>query len=143
MEQNTTLGPAKANRRNYPRAPFAMRVQYGAPDDSSKQGYSGMLGGGGIFVETVKPLPTGSKIVLEFSLPPMPSHIRLEGLVVWVRSEFYPVGMKPGMGIEFKKVSEDDRYKILDLVMTVLMGKPDIDQMGKPDITRSGSGQGN
>ena len=143
MEQNVTPGPAKVNRRNYPRAPFSIRVQYGAPNGPSREGYSGILGGGGIFVETVKPLPTGRKILLEFSLPAIPSPIRLEGLVVWVRSEFYPAGMKPGMGIEFKKISEDDRYKILDLVMRVLMGEADIDQMGKPDIHRPGSDQTN
>ena len=139
MAQNTTPGPGNENRRNSPRAPFAMRVQYGSPNALSKEGYSGILGGGGIFVETVKPLPTGRKILLEFSLPAIPSPIRLEGLVVWVRSEFYPAGMKPGMGIEFKQVSENDRNKILDLVMRVLMGEADIDQMGKPDIHRPGS----
>ena len=87
MAQNTTPGPGKEGKRNYPRAQFAMRVQYGAPDGPFKEGYSGVLGGGGIFVETVKPLPTGSKIVLEFSLPAMPSPIRLDGLVVWVRND--------------------------------------------------------
>lgn len=85
------------------------------------------MGGGGIFIEAMHPLPVGSDIVLDFSLPGKEGHIRVEGLVVWVRSEFDSKGLKPGMGVQFKKVLEDDRGKILDLVMRILMGKPEMD----------------
>jgi uncharacterized protein (TIGR02266 family) len=93
-----------------------------------KEGFTGTIGGGGVFIETVHPLPVGTAIVLEFSLPGKTGHVKIEGLVVWVRSEFDPTkGLAPGMGIQFKKIADWDRDKILDLVMRILMGKPDID----------------
>ena len=112
-------------KRNYPRAPLSIRIRYGAASGSLKESFSGIMGGGGVSIETIHPLPVGSEIVMEFSLPGKTGHVRVEGLVVWVRNEFDPKGLSPGMGIQFKKISAADREKILDLVMRILMGKPE------------------
>ena len=85
------------------------------------------MGGGGVFIESVAPLPAGSEIHLDFTLPGRIGHIRVEGIVVWSRPEAKAEGLQPGMGIQFKQVAEDDREKILELVMKILMGKPESD----------------
>jgi uncharacterized protein (TIGR02266 family) len=127
VPSETTTGTPRHKKRNYPRAPLSIRVRYGSASGGLKEGFTGIMGGGGISIETVHPLPVGSEIVIEFSLPGKTGHVRVEGLVVWVRSEFDPKGLAPGMGIQFKKISATDREKILDLVMRILMGKPDIE----------------
>lgn len=121
---STTPRPQK---RNYPRASLSIRVQYGELAKTLKEGFTGTMGGGGVFIETIHPLPVGTGIVLEFALPGKTGHVKIEGLVVWVRPEFDPKGLAPGMGIQFRKVSEWDRETILDLVMRILMGKPEMD----------------
>jgi len=127
MSAETKSDASRSHRRSYPRAPVAIKIHYGELAKAVKEGFTGTIGGGGVFIETVRPLPVGTAIVLEFSLPGKTGYIKIEGLVVWVRSEFDPKGLAPGMGIQFKKVGDFDRDKILDLVMRILMGKPDID----------------
>ena len=128
MSAEVRSATPRPHKRNYPRAPISIRVRYGEPITTPKEGFTGTMGGGGVFIETVHPsLPVGTGIVLEFSLPCKTGHIQVEGLVVWVRPEFDPNGLAPGMGIQFKKISDWDREKILDLVMRILMGKPEVD----------------
>lgn len=127
MSAEVRSATPRPQKRNYPRAPLSIRVQYGELAKTLKEGFTGTMGGGGIFIETVHPLPVGTGIVLEFALPGKTGHIKIEGLVVWVRPEFDPKGLAPGMGIQFKKISDWDREKILDLVMRILMGKPEMD----------------
>jgi type IV pilus assembly protein PilZ len=124
---SSSANAARPRKRNYPRAPVSLRVKYGPSTDASKEGFSGTLGGGGVFIESVSPLPVGSEIHIDFSLPGRIGHIRIEGLVVWSRPEAKSEGLQPGMGVQFKKLMEDDREKILELVMKVLMGKSDMD----------------
>ena len=127
MSSQAASSDSEIRKRNYPRAPLALKIQYGMPSASSKEGFTGTIGGGGVFVETVNPLPAGSSVVLDFSLPGRAGQVRIEGLVVWVRSGFETKEMGPGMGVQFKKVAEEDREKIMDLVMRILMGKSDLD----------------
>ena len=126
MPQKMTSHPSGHKKRNYPRAPLSIRVRYGVPDSNLKEAFTGIMGGGGVSIETVRPLPVGSEIALEFSLPGRSGGIRIEGLVVWVRDEFDPKGLTPGMGVQFRKISLPDREKILDFVMRILMGESDI-----------------
>ncbi len=115
----------QAQNRNYPRAPISIRVQYRDPQRGQKEAFTGVLGGGGLFLDTVAPLPVGTAVHLEFELPGRPEAIRVDGLVVWVREGFDPKGYSPGMGIQFGKVAEADRQFILNLVMAALMGRPE------------------
>ena len=127
MPPETTSRPSRPRKRNYPRAPLSLRVKYGKPASASKEGFTGVMGGGGVSIETVQPLPVGNEVVLEFFLPGKSGHVRVEGLVVWERTEFDPKGLSPGMGIQFKKISTEDREKILDMVMRILMGEPEVE----------------
>jgi Tfp pilus assembly protein PilZ len=49
--------------------------------------------------------------------------VNVDGQVVWVRPEFDPKGFSPGMGVQFKKINEADREKIVEFVMHTLMGR--------------------
>lgn len=125
MSRDATTSPIRPRKRNYPRAQLSLKVRYHAPSSTGKDGFTGTMGGGGVFIETVNPLPLGSEIVLDFALPGRSGHVQVEGMVVWVRDGFEAKDLKPGMGVQFKKVHEEDRDKILDLVMRILMGKPE------------------
>ena len=129
MTQQTTSSDSRPRKRNYPRAPLSIRVRYEVPNDPGKEGFTGTIGGGGIFIETLHPLPEGSDITLDFLLPGKSGQVRVEGLVVWSRPEDDSKGLQPGMGVQFKRVEESDREKILELVMRILMGKPEDDAL--------------
>ena len=65
---------------------------------------------GGIFVNTRNPLPVGSMLHLEFSMPEMNTVTKCKGSVVW---GYYPDPLKdgmdlPGMGIEMMGLSPMD-----------------------------------
>jgi uncharacterized protein (TIGR02266 family) len=122
---NTKSPSPQPIKRNYPRAQLAIRVQYGGPNGRLKEGFTSILGGGGLFVETVHPLPVGSQLVLELVLSTQPEPIRIMGKVVWVRPEFGPKGVAPGMGIQFDQILEKDRQNIISLVTNLLMGRPE------------------
>jgi uncharacterized protein (TIGR02266 family) len=83
------------------------------------------MGGGGLFIDTVSPLPAGTDVSLEFGLPGQPGSVHVEGQVVWVRADFDPKGFSPGMGIQFKAIQEADREKVVQFIMRVLMGQPE------------------
>lgn len=125
MSRNASTSPIRPRKRNYPRAQLSLKVKYQSPSSTGKDGFTGTMGGGGVFIETVNPFPLGNEIVLDFALPGKAGHVRVEGVVVWVRSGFEAKDLKPGMGVQFKKVQDEDRDKILDLVMRILMGKPE------------------
>jgi type IV pilus assembly protein PilZ len=117
-------GPSP-KKRNYPRAPVSIRIQYQGSQKNIMEGFTAIMGGGGVFVDTVAPLPVGTPVSLEFGLPGQTASVKVEGQVVWVRPEFDPKGFSPGMGIQFKKINETDREKIVQFVMHVLLGRPE------------------
>ncbi len=77
------------------------------------------LSRGGVFIRTDLPLPPGSEVDFEFSLPTSGRTVRAEGVVVWSRKR----GMKstssfpehpPGMGVQFKELAQEDIEALLD-----------------------------
>jgi uncharacterized protein (TIGR02266 family) len=88
-----------------------------------KEAFTAIMGGGGLFIDTVSPLPAGTAVNLEFGLPGQSGLVNVDGEVVWVRPEFDPKGFSPGMGVQFKQINEADREKIMAFVMRVLMGQ--------------------
>jgi uncharacterized protein (TIGR02266 family) len=110
-------------KRNYPRAPISIRIQYQEPLKLTKEGFTAIMGGGGVFVDSVSPLPIGTPVRLEFGVPGQPASVEVDGQVVWIRREFDPKGFSPGMGIQFKKINEPDREKVMQFVMQILMGR--------------------
>jgi hypothetical protein len=62
---------------------------------------------GGLYIDTINPLPEGSAISFQFSLPGdgSGSPISGEGRVVWMAH-------MQGMGIHFTRLSDDDRDRL-------------------------------
>jgi uncharacterized protein (TIGR02266 family) len=65
------------------------------------------LSPGGLYIDTINPLPEGSSISFQFSLPGAGSEspISGEGQVVWMAH-------MQGMGIRFTRLSDDDRARL-------------------------------
>jgi uncharacterized protein (TIGR02266 family) len=62
---------------------------------------------GGMYIDTINPLPEGSAIAFRFSLPgdESESPIAGEGQVVWMAH-------MQGMGVSFTRLSDDDRARL-------------------------------
>lgn len=81
-----------------------------ASDSHFFSGLSGDISEGGLFVSTYRPLPVGSEVDLEFSLPGADETLHARGEVRWLRehSEEEP----RGVGIAFASLEDDDRARI-------------------------------
>lgn len=95
--------------RGFPRVPVHLSVSYrdGAELRSS---YVDSLSHGGVFIQTARPLPIGTEIIMEIKLedahePP----IQVRGKVVWERL----VGRQDGMGVQFTEEPPDRLRKLL------------------------------
>lgn len=75
------------------------------------------LGAGGVFIQTNKPLPTGSMIDLTFTIPDSKETLITKGKVIWVQN---PVpdrkDLTPGMGVQFDGFSAEQRRLLEDFV---------------------------
>jgi Tfp pilus assembly protein PilZ len=75
-----------------------------------------MIGGGGLFIEQLDPLPEGSETSLEFSLPASKNMITARAKVAWIRKKFVQKLNYPGMGLQFITISERDRAELIHFV---------------------------
>ncbi|MBX3259997.1 MAG: TIGR02266 family protein [Labilithrix sp.] len=73
----------------------------------------------GIFVRTVEPLKTGTRLLLTFS-PPGAQGFKLEGTVAWV-NDVRPDGdnPNPGMGIRFINLKLEERERLVEVIRTI------------------------
>ena len=107
--------------RAHPRAPLAVKVHYKTPEGKQFDGLTGGIGGGGLFIESSMPLPVGSELSVEFSLPDRPyEHIRAKGKVCWVRSKPDRFTLYPGMGIQFTDIDQKAREHLMELVQSLI-----------------------
>ncbi len=123
MTAEAVTGASPAQRRDHPRAPLSVRVRY-TSSAGAREGFISILGGGGVFIESVEPLPIDSEIAVEVQLPGTPDPVRARGRIVWVRAGFEPTDRSPGMGVAFSQISPQDRQRVVEVVMRTLMGKP-------------------
>ncbi len=89
--------------RSTPRVKAQLQVRYGQHKEHLLNNYSLNISTGGLFLETVEPLPENTPLELEFVLPDRQDPIRCRGRVAWVNSPSGPVKpqLPPGMGIQF------------------------------------------
>ena len=108
------------NSRNHPRAPLAVKVRYTTKEGKKFESLTGGLGGGGLFIESSSPLPRGSELELEFSLPDRPSdRVTAKARVAWVRNKAERYLLFPGMGIEFTDIESAAQKRLEDLVVAL------------------------
>jgi uncharacterized protein (TIGR02266 family) len=104
--------------RKAPRFIARLRVLYGPDPQKLLADYSVNVSTGGLFIETLKLLPVGTLLTIEFILPEKQSIIRTEGKVAWVN---HPEMMKNpslpvGMGLQFLNISFDDMNAIREFI---------------------------
>ena len=111
---------AFVNSRDYPRASLAVKVRYATKDGKHFESLTGGLGGGGLFIESSSPLPQGSELTLEFSLPDRPAErVSARARVAWVRTKAERYLLFPGMGLQFTEIEPDARRRLQDLVVAL------------------------
>jgi Tfp pilus assembly protein PilZ len=70
-----------------------------------------------MFIESHAPLPVGTKLSMEFSLPEKPDEwLPTKGVVAWVCPKADQYTFSPGMGVQFTEVAQNIRDRILELV---------------------------
>jgi len=99
-------------RRKHVRVAMCHKVSVTCNEAASEL-YTVNISAGGMFIKTEEPLPVGSKLVISLPLA-SGSLIHLKGVVANIKRD---VGkLPPGMGIEFKELSEDDRKRVRDFL---------------------------
>lgn len=78
--------------------------------------YSANLSVGGMFIETSRPLPLGTRLHLRFSLPGFSEPLDTEAEVRWVLDEDATGPLPTGMGVRFEQMSAEDSEKIRGLL---------------------------
>lgn len=97
-------------RRAHPRIPISVRVrvQYTGQEFTAQ---SVNLSAGGVFLDTDRRLPVGTRLHLVFTVPIIAKYpIRAEGEVVWLGS-----ADRSGLAIRFVDISDDDRALLAEL----------------------------
>jgi uncharacterized protein (TIGR02266 family) len=106
-------------RRRSNRVPVEIQIQYETADGFF-QDYIRNLSLGGIFIETSKPLPTNTKLKVQFSLPEISDPIVADGVVVHtLRLGQTQNPSVSGMGIRFSELEPSSRQ----ILESYLQGK--------------------
>ncbi len=112
--------PATKESRSEPRVTLSFKVKYRTPEGHHYESRAGGIGGGGLFIESMNPLPVGTKLAMEFSLPEQPHEwLSAKGLVAWVCPKADQYTFSPGMGVRFTDIAPEIRNRVLELVKTV------------------------
>jgi uncharacterized protein (TIGR02266 family) len=112
--------PVQKEVRSEPRISLAFRVRYYTPEGQSFESRAGGIGGGGMFIESLVPLPVGTRLAMEFSLPERPDEwLPTRGLVAWICPKADHYTFSPGMGVQFTEIAPEVRERILELVKSV------------------------
>lgn len=91
-------------RRSHSRIPVQVRVriQYTGQEFMAE---SRNLSAGGVFLETDRKVPVGTRVRMQFTIPIIAKYpIRAEGEVVWFGED-----IPPGLAVRFTEISDDDR----------------------------------
>ncbi len=112
-------------RRLFLRAPLSLTIKYHSPESIViEEGFTSVIGEGGLFIESFHPLSANEAITMELYLPGDVDKTVIEGIVVWTRKEFKG-DISPGMGIKFGNISLKVKKKLNELVTRTLEGNAD------------------
>jgi len=111
--KETAIDPADG--RSGRRIPIQLLVDYKS-DGNYLFDFCRDLGTGGVFIQTTKPLPTGSAIDLTFTIPDSKETLTASGTVIWVQGTVNKSEASAGMGVQFAGFSNDQRKLLEDFV---------------------------
>lgn len=119
------------DRREYPRAPIELKVEYKKLNTFFAD-YTKNICKGGTFIKTRKPLEVGTEFVFKLVVPKLEEPMALRGEVKWVVREGeppppgIPADHDPGMGIRFI-YQDDGERQVIEQIVEKLM----IDSLGQ------------
>lgn len=95
------MSEAYPSRREHARLPITLEVNYRTEMEflnaSTKD-----ISSGGMFIHTMYPLPEGTELNVQFSIPEVPMNFSVMGKIVWAATiEETENAVESGMGIEF------------------------------------------
>jgi Tfp pilus assembly protein PilZ len=114
-------GMDKQNRRHTKRLAVNIRVSVRRLDKKAHRMLSAYLLEAkdmtqkGFFVRIQKPLPIGTELKIELTLPDLPDPVVLDSRVAWIAKRSQ-VGYYPGMGIAITKIKRGDNKKIREFL---------------------------
>jgi len=124
-------GGSDRGRREYPRAPIELKVEYKRLNTFFAD-YTKNISRGGTFIRTNKPLDVGTEFIFKLVIPSLEEALALRGQVRWVVKEGEPpppgvdAGHEPGMGIKFIFESDEEKQRIEQTVEKMM-----IDSLGQ------------
>lgn len=106
--------------RLQPRVTLTAKVRYLAPDGSNVESRATGVGGGGLFIESTRPLAIGTELTVSFSLPDRPDEwMEGKGRIAWVCPRPDQYTFFPGMGVRFTAVASDTRARLIEFVSSL------------------------
>jgi type IV pilus assembly protein PilZ len=112
--------PVPKETRSEPRVALTFRVRYRTPEGQYYESRAGGIGGGGMFIESLSPLPIGTRLAMEFSLPDNVEHwLPAKGVVAWICPKADHYTFSPGMGVQFTEIAPEVRERVRNLVQAV------------------------
>lgn len=106
--------------RAEPRISLIFTVRYTTPEGQQFESRAGGIGGGGLFIESHSPLPIGTKLAMEFSLPQNPEQwLPAKGTIAWVCPKADQYTFSPGMGVRFTEVEPRVRDQIHEVMKAI------------------------
>jgi type IV pilus assembly protein PilZ len=115
--------------RVHPRAPIELKVAYQRVNAFFAD-YSRDISKGGMYIKTDNPLPVGTELQFQITLPRRPQALLLEGRVMWINdggANAKPAIPQHGMGIQFIW-HDDGARETFETVVEELM----IETLGRP-----------
>lgn len=109
MPFSSEMDDRNPDRRKHRRIPVQVnvRIEFTGQEFSAA---SGNLSAGGVFLETDRRLPPGTRVRLRFTVPIIAKYpVRAEGEVVWVGRE------QNGLAVRFLEISDEDRDLLSEL----------------------------
>ncbi|NOZ87860.1 MAG: TIGR02266 family protein [Deltaproteobacteria bacterium] len=109
------MAESDSEKRRFPRRPLTLLIQYrGESLEALIAEYAEDVSLGGMFIRTDEPVPQGSIIFVQFTLPDGSSLFEGLAKVAWARE---PGNNAPaGMGIEFLNLDQESRAVLKSLV---------------------------
>ncbi|HBQ11874.1 MAG: TIGR02266 family protein [Sandaracinaceae bacterium] len=111
----------ESDRRNHPRVPIALKVEYKRLN-SFFADYTKNISRGGTFIRTKNPLSIGTEFMFQLQVPTLEAPLAIKGKVQWiVYEDDANEEQEPGMGIGFVYESEAERDKIANTVEKMMV----------------------
>lgn len=108
------------------RIPLQVLINYEI-DNKKVTMFCSNLSEGGVFIETTKPSPVGTRMKLSFSLPIEKKTFTLDAKVVWV-TQVRSAASECGMGCQFENVDAETQ-KLIDKALSYfqkMLGKKNV-----------------